>query len=284
MKCSQEEYQKKARFILEFCRNKTQCIFNLNDEIFGSECNGDKRHLSLTYVCSRFPIGLNNNILIPFGFNIDGSSQSSNGNQNILENLGQGLNSINGLIMNNKNSEIIEKCNFLIFIIFYIFFKIIVVCENNFLNIECPSDQFIDLNSANFGRNDLSICSPKSFFLIQKFSNTFCNGANVSNIVKNSCNSKRRCRVFVSSSTFGLICPNVSKYLTVRYKCIPRLESNNPCNDNPCGFGALCRNNNGFPLCSCPFQSTGNPNIRCCKNLRCGYYFIIYLFFVFMLH
>lgn len=38
------------------------------------------------------------------------------------------------------------------------------------------------------------------------------------------------------------------------------------CNNvpNPCGTGALCQNENGTAICSCPANKTGDPLVRCC--------------------
>ncbi|XP_045134786.1 adhesive plaque matrix protein 2-like [Portunus trituberculatus] len=40
----------------------------------------------------------------------------------------------------------------------------------------------------------------------------------------------------------------------------------NPCYDEPCGFNADCRNDNGRPVCSCPFGYEGDPLTRCTKG------------------
>jgi hypothetical protein len=35
-------------------------------------------------------------------------------------------------------------------------------------------------------------------------------------------------------------------------------------NPNPCGTGAICTNNNGAAVCSCPAGKNGDPKVRCC--------------------
>lgn len=49
------------------------------------------------------------------------------------------------------------------------------------------------------------------------------------------------------------------------------------CNNvpNPCGTGALCQNQNGTAICSCPANKTGDPSVRCCGRLL---YFLIDFF------
>ena len=130
--------------------------------------------------------------------------------------------------------------------------------------MDCSADTVLNIIEASFGRTTLSVCSSISM------SSQLCTPLDVNRILKNLCNQKRRCQLMVNSDTFGKICPSVSKYLLIKYQCIKRPPSSDPCSVNPCGFGAICRNNNGFPVCSCPAGSTGDAKIRCCKNLNCG--------------
>ena len=100
--------------------------------------------------------------------------------------------------------------------------------------------------------------------------NTFCDMIDANKYVQTRCNNKRRCTLQMNSNTFVNLCKSVSKYLQVKYECIPRPVMKNPCYDSPCGFGALCTSVKGSAVCSCPVGATGNPEERCCKQLKCG--------------
>ncbi|RMZ94204.1 Latrophilin 1, partial [Brachionus plicatilis] len=251
LKCDQKFYSLKSSSISELCRNKTTCSFRINNKLFGDECNGDKRHVTLTFVCSRFPIGSNNNIIMPFEQNSNSNEDNSSEEKSSNEKSSEEDSSDDENKPNNKN---IEK----------------YACENEFLNIECPADRIIKIKSARFERRDFSVCASNPQSISGLVTNVLCRGLNVKKLARTQCNGKRRCRIDASVKFLGLVCPDVKKYLTVRYRCQPRPKSNNPCSDNPCGFGAICKNVNRSPVCSCPSNSVGDPNVRCCKSLKCG--------------
>ncbi|CAF0928390.1 unnamed protein product, partial [Brachionus calyciflorus] len=138
------------------------------------------------------------------------------------------------------------------------------VCQDKQLDLDCSADTVLNILEANYGRSSLSICSSLNS------SNSLCSPANVLSIVRNLCNNKRRCQINVHSSVFIKKCTNTNEYLHVRYQCLMRQPSNNPCANNPCGHGALCKNVNGLPVCSCPAGATGDAKVRCCKSLTCG--------------
>lgn len=101
-----------------------------------------------------------------------------------------------------------------------------------------------------------------------------CTLSNSTDIVKKECNDKRNCVITANNKNFADMCRKTYKYLEVDYKCVRRSPSANPCSDNPCGIGAVCTNKNGQPICSCPADKKGDPNVRCCKTLRCGYFIL----------
>lgn len=54
---------------------------------------------------------------------------------------------------------------------------------------------------------------------------------------------------------------------------IPSDEIKDPCHPTPCGLYSDCRNNNGFPSCSCKISYIGSPpNCRpeCSINSECS--------------
>ncbi|CAF1099963.1 unnamed protein product, partial [Brachionus calyciflorus] len=136
-------------------------------------------------------------------------------------------------------------------------------CNDNLLTINCDSDKVLSVVNAKYGRwESSSICTSLTE------SNSFCYGVDSTRALQAECNNKRRCQ-FQVNSTLGEVCPGISKYLEVKYRCISRPKMTNPCNDNPCGFGAVCKNSNGLPVCSCPVGSKGDPKVRCCKSINC---------------
>ena len=74
--------------------------------------------------------------------------------------------------------------------------------------------------------------------------NDICTPSDVTEIVKKECDGKRRCQIHVNTNTFAKACLHVSEYLHVKYQCLQREPSADPCSDKPCGFGALCNNVN----------------------------------------
>ncbi|CAF0944073.1 unnamed protein product [Brachionus calyciflorus] len=182
------------------------------------------------------------------------------------------INKQNCFLPLNKNELFGEKCslNKGIYVRFFclqeLFTDLLVsnTCENNHMTLQCDVNQRVLVSNAKFGRWESSVCPSLNS------SNKLCSGLDVTNLVTNECANKRRCSLHVNEEFLGKICPGVRKYLEVKYKCVQRIPMTNPCADNPCGLGALCRNVGGFATCSCPAGSTGDPKSRCCKNLNCN--------------
>lgn len=130
--------------------------------------------------------------------------------------------------------------------------------------LECPPDQIISIEKALYGRLSIFKCQS-----INMTSDT-CNPIDVKNIIEAYCNNKRRCQLDLKNNLLGDICPKVHKYLDIEFKCIQRFALSDPCSGKPCGHGATCRNLYGFPECSCPVGSSGDPKKRCCNKLTCG--------------
>lgn len=131
------------------------------------------------------------------------------------------------------------------------------------MTLNCESDKVISVVNAKYGKWISSICPSLSN------SNELCYGIDVTGVIKNHCDNNRRCQLPASSELLGQTCPDLKKYLEVKYRCVSRPRMSNPCANNPCGFGAICRNIGGFPVCSCPTGSNGDPKVRCCKSMHC---------------
>lgn len=122
----------------------------------------------------------------------------------------------------------------------------------------------ISILEADYGRTDRFKCQ------FMNNSKLLCSFLDVTEVVQKNCNDKRRCRFEVDSKTLGEVCQYMSKYLQVKYECKPIPKSKTPCDTNPCGLGAICKNVNDEAVCSCPEGKIGNPEVRCCKQLTCG--------------
>ncbi|CAH1401447.1 unnamed protein product, partial [Nezara viridula] len=96
-----------------------------------------------------------------------------------------------------------------------------VVCEGENLSLTCNADEVIKIMDAEYGRNDGTTCSS-----YPNFNNSQClSHENALYRVKQRCHNKRRCNMKSSSDEFGDPCPNMIKYLEVKYVCEPRRSS-----------------------------------------------------------
>ena len=135
-------------------------------------------------------------------------------------------------------------------------------CNNQTISLGCTADTILSIVEADYGRSDHHKCQSINM------SKSLCSPIYVTNILKKKCQNKRRCNVEINTKTFGKMCND--DYLQIKYQCIARPRSPSPCDDNPCGFGAICKNVKGAPVCSCPVGTMGNAKVRCCKKLTCG--------------
>lgn len=132
------------------------------------------------------------------------------------------------------------------------------------MSLDCTTDTVLTIIEADYGRSNNHICQSTNM------SKSLCSPIYVTNIVKKICQNKRRCQIEINTNTFGIMCNDTTNYLQIKYKCEIRPKSRSPCDDNPCGYGAKCKNVKGTPVCSCPVGTFGDAKVRCCKKLVCG--------------
>ncbi|GLV36087.1 Calcium-independent receptor for alpha-latrotoxin [Carabus blaptoides fortunei] len=89
------------------------------------------------------------------------------------------------------------------------------VCENQTLNLSCPSEKVIDIVRVKYGRFSNTICPIANYS-----SNKYCISYNASAIVVDLCDNKRNCSVVANNEVFGNVCPDISTILQVFYKCL----------------------------------------------------------------
>ncbi|CAB3980401.1 proline-rich 12-like [Paramuricea clavata] len=98
-----------------------------------------------------------------------------------------------------------------------------LACEGQKLYIECPKIyNRIQVRSTFYGRKDAVTCKhpelPSDKICVDQ-------NATVNNIVMDLCQGEARCEIAVTNdflAQFGtIICPNVYKYLDVKYRCVP---------------------------------------------------------------
>ncbi|XP_068194492.1 L-rhamnose-binding lectin SML-like [Antennarius striatus] len=92
-----------------------------------------------------------------------------------------------------------------------------VACENEEAKLKCDIDDTIGIFNANYGRLDVSTCTPYGWFSHYNVDN--CRSVNTIQRVNEICKGKTYCTVPAKNSVFGDNCPGVHKYLTVDYVC-----------------------------------------------------------------
>ncbi|XP_064652128.1 adhesion G-protein coupled receptor G6-like [Lineus longissimus] len=93
-----------------------------------------------------------------------------------------------------------------------------LACEGTSGTLTCRADRPININYANYGRTNSTICSRGRPF--ERISNTNCSSEAISlTIVKKKCHGKPECSISASNSIFGEPCFSTYKYLYVNYTC-----------------------------------------------------------------
>lgn len=98
-----------------------------------------------------------------------------------------------------------------------------LACEGSDTNLMCGLEQGIDVLSAFWGRNDTKTCELQANEQSMKTNipcTPYCSSYPLKK-VKSLCNKKQFCTLSASAEFFELplCCPNVLKYLKVRYNC-----------------------------------------------------------------
>ncbi|XP_070563629.1 adhesion G protein-coupled receptor L2-like isoform X2 [Ptychodera flava] len=125
-----------------------------------------------------------------------------------------------------------------------------VVCENRNLQISCFNGKVIDVQIANYGRQDTNTC-----FKQGRMDDTNCRAPNSLEIVAGRCNGQYFCTVNASSTIFNDPCPNTYKYLEVKFRCLS--PSSGACQSGPCVNGGTCEETLLGYLCLCPYGFSG---------------------------
>jgi hypothetical protein len=86
-------------------------------------------------------------------------------------------------------------------------------CEGKAVTYSCPSGKSLDIFAASYGRHDGTTCPHSAV------SDTHCNAAKSTKVVKDLCDGKATCQVSATNGVFGDPCVGTYKYLTVRYSC-----------------------------------------------------------------
>ena len=91
----------------------------------------------------------------------------------------------------------------------------LVVCEYETAYLSCTHHAVIHVLSAMYGRTDNITCPSKNSYI-----KATCEEQNSSSIVKEGCEGRQNCTIWVSHHTFGDPCPGIWKYLNLSYQCI----------------------------------------------------------------
>eukprot|EP00301_Raphidiophrys_heterophryoidea_P017860 c2863_g1_i1.p1 GENE.c2863_g1_i1~~c2863_g1_i1.p1 ORF type:complete len:559 (+),score=103.85 c2863_g1_i1:59-1735(+) len=127
-----------------------------------------------------------------------------------------------------------------------------VACENTALDIACPQNTLIRVQSAAYGRSDTATC-PSSIY-----SNTNCKSSSSLSIVQNSCDGQSNCHLDANNGVFGDPCFGTFKYLQVQSICAPIVGS--PKTVNACegsGLELACGAGTTISIMSALYGRTG---------------------------
>ena len=91
----------------------------------------------------------------------------------------------------------------------------IYACENESLSIECDDDDYIQIEFANYGRLDNSICDHRT---VSDWKDP-CMASRSLATVQAMCDGNQQCEIKASNRVFGDPCGGIFKYLEVRYSC-----------------------------------------------------------------
>lgn len=92
------------------------------------------------------------------------------------------------------------------------------VCDGHTLSLYCEDGTNIKIHNARYGRFDTTTCGSSS--------NIKCYSSIANAKVKEKCNKKKECSFLIVPYIFGLPCPQVHKYIEVKYSCENTEESN----------------------------------------------------------
>ena len=88
-------------------------------------------------------------------------------------------------------------------------------CEDDSKTLSCPAGQGIVVDFANYGRTSNPVCVQDQ----ERDKPNNCYTPSHTNFIATFCNGQSSCVVPATNSFFGDTCPNVFKYLQIKYHC-----------------------------------------------------------------
>ncbi|XP_076812163.1 adhesion G protein-coupled receptor L3-like [Clavelina lepadiformis] len=92
-------------------------------------------------------------------------------------------------------------------------------CDHDEITLTCLGNYRINVDVASYGREDDRTCVSRS----NRLTNIQCSLPNAKKIVSDNCDNQSTCTFTVGQTTFSDPCPDTSKYLVVKWKCIPHI-------------------------------------------------------------
>ena len=93
---------------------------------------------------------------------------------------------------------------------------------NRTLELTCPQNYTLSLQSVLYGRDDNWICTDSTQGLEAR-----CHSLDAAALVKTECEGQTRCTYTVDENSFGGMCSDVEPYFRVNYSCIGKAYTEN---------------------------------------------------------
>ncbi|XP_041067712.1 protein eva-1 homolog C isoform X5 [Carcharodon carcharias] len=142
-------------------------------------------------------------------------------------------------------------------------------CDGGHLNLYCPRDTTISIQSAFYGRKvPSSLLCPGLHPRNAVEENLNCTAPTTLQKILDECQDQQSCQLPVNRRVFGLDpCPGTSKYLLVSYKCKPNeYKSKVACEGKE--LKLRCKNSTLINIYSATYGRTMNGNKACPSNLK----------------
>ncbi|XP_078088955.1 protein eva-1 homolog C isoform X2 [Mustelus asterias] len=142
-------------------------------------------------------------------------------------------------------------------------------CDGGHLNLYCPRDTTISIQSTFYGRKvPSSLLCPGLHPRSAMGENLNCTAPTTLQKILDECQDQQSCRLLVNRRVFGLDpCPGTSKYLLVSYKCKPNeYKSKVACEGKE--LRLRCKNSTLINIYSATYGKMINGNKACPSNLK----------------
>ncbi|XP_055501038.1 protein eva-1 homolog C [Leucoraja erinacea] len=142
-------------------------------------------------------------------------------------------------------------------------------CDGSHLNLHCPRDTTLSIQSAFYGRkvpSSLSCPSLNPGNTVEE--NLNCTAPTTLQKILDECQDQQSCQLLVNRKVFGLDpCPGTSKYLLVSYKCKPKeYKRKLACEGKE--LKIRCKNSALINIYSATYGRMSNGNKACPSNLK----------------